>query len=73
MWGCHLGEINIKSRRINIEAGVQLDAQHSYGTGRKAKEFVTEEVKGMRKGKISRFAISEWASPTVIVAKPDKW
>lgn len=67
----HLGDIDITLHRITLEPGAQPFMQRPYRTRPKAKIFMAEEIKLMRKASIIEPVSTKWASPVVILPEYD--
>jgi Reverse transcriptase (RNA-dependent DNA polymerase) len=71
MWDGSLGEIKATKHRIQLIPGSKPVHSHPYRAGPKAREMERQEVERMLKADVIEPACSEWASPVVLVPKPD--
>ena len=71
MWSGHLGELKAPPHRISLEAGSRPVHAHSYRAGPQARIIEQEEVRRMSDMGVIEPWKSEWASPVVMVPKPD--
>lgn len=71
MWDGTLGEIQIAQHCIELVPGTRPIAQPPYRAGPKAREVEGKEVEKMLKAGVIEPAQSEWASPVLLVSKPD--
>ena len=71
MWDGTLGEINTTVHRIKLIPETRPIAQARYRAGRKARDTEDAEVKKMLEAGVIEPAQSEWASPVLLVPKPD--
>ena len=66
-----LGEINTTVHRIELIPETRPVAQAPYWAGPKAREIEDSEVTKMLEARVIEPAQSEWASPVLLVPKPD--
>ena len=71
MWSGQLGELNAAPHRINLEAGSRPFHAHPYRAGPQARSIEQEEDRRMSDMGFIEPCKSEWASPVVMVPKPD--
>jgi Reverse transcriptase (RNA-dependent DNA polymerase) len=71
MWTGQLGEISITQHRIDLIPAAKPIYQAPYRAGVKGREVEKEEVERMLKADVIEPANSEWASPVVLITKPD--
>ena len=71
MWSGHLGELKAPPHRIKLEAGSRPVHAHPYRAGPQARIVEQEEVRRMSDMGVIEPCKSEWASPVVMVPKPD--
>jgi hypothetical protein len=71
VWTGSLGEISITQHRIQLLKDSKPIHQAPYRAGTKSREVEREEVDRMLKADVIEPATSEWASPVVLVTKPD--
>jgi len=71
MWDGHLGHVTTANHRIELIPGAKPVQVQPYRAGPRARELESEEVQRMLKAGVIEPAISEWASPVVLVPKPD--
>jgi len=71
MWSGQLGELSVTTHRIDLQPGAKPVYQAPYRAGAKAREIEREEVERMLKADVIEPAISEWASPVVLITKKD--
>ena len=71
MWDGTLGEINTTVHRIELVPETRPIAQAPYRAGPKAREIEAAEVQKMLEAGVIEPAQSEWASPVLLVPKPD--
>ena len=72
MWDGTLGEINTTVHRIELIPETRAIAQAPYQAGLKAQEIQDAEVKKMLEAGVIESVQSEWASPVLLVPKPDR-
>jgi len=73
LWEGKLGLIRGVEHRIRLKPGAVPVRQHPYKVGPMAREREKAEVGHMRSMEVIEPASGEWASPVVIVPKPDVW
>ena len=71
MWDGSLGEISTTEHRIDLTPEAKPVRSASYRAGPKAHKAESEEVERMLRAGVIEPAQSEWASPVVLVPKPD--
>ena len=71
MWDGHLGEVRATEHRIDLVPGAKPVHAQPYRAGPKAREAEQEEVLRMLKAGVIEPASTDWASPVVLVPKPD--
>ena len=71
MWAGDLGQINTTEHHIDLVPGSRPVAQQPYRAGPKARELEQREVDKMLREGVIEPSQSEWASPVVMVPKPD--
>jgi Reverse transcriptase (RNA-dependent DNA polymerase) len=71
MWDGRLGEVKATTHRIELKEGARPFRAHPYRAGPRAREAEAVEVQRMLKAGVIEPAHAEWASPVVLVPKPD--
>jgi len=71
LWGGNLGLIGGVEHRIRLKPGAIFMRKHPYKAGPLARERETAEVERMRSMGVIEPSTGEWASPVVMVPKPD--
>jgi len=71
MWDGKLGTITVTKHRIELKEGAKPVFSQPYRAGPKAREVEQQEVDKMLREKVIEPAKSEYASPVVLVPKPD--
>jgi len=71
LWGGNLGLIRGVEHRIRLKSGAVPVRQHPYKAGPLAREREKAEVERMRSMGVIEPSTGEWASPFVMVPKPD--
>ena len=71
LWDGQLGTIRQTEHRIQLKPGATPVRQHPYKAGPRAREMEREQVARMLKLDVIEPTTSEWASPVVMVPKPD--
>ena len=71
LWGGNLGLIRGVEHRIRLKPGAVPVRQHPYKAGPLAREREKAEVERMRSMGVIEPSTGEWASPVVMVPKPD--
>ena len=71
MWSGALGEITLTEHRIDLKEGSKPLAQQPYRAGFREREVIAQEVEKMLRAGVIEPAMSAWASPVVLVPKPD--
>ena len=71
MYDGRLGEINVTEHSIDLQPGTRPIHANPYREGPKTREIVKDEVERQLRAGVIEPAQSAWASPVVIVPKPD--
>ena len=71
MWDGHLGTFTATSHRIELVPDARPVHCHPYRAGPRARQAETAEVEKMLREGVIEPATTEWASPVVLVPKPD--
>ena len=71
MWNGKLGTIRTPPHRIQLKEGSNAIHAHPYRAGPEARKAEEKEVQRMLNEQVIEPAQSEWASPVVLVNKPD--
>jgi transposase InsO family protein len=71
MWDGRLGNVSATSHRIDVVPGSRPVHAQPYRAGGRAREAEQEEIKKMLAQGVIEPAMSEWASPVVLVPKSD--
>jgi hypothetical protein len=71
MWDGHLGTVKATSHRIEILPGAKPIHSQPYRAGNRARAAEKEEIEKMVAQGVIEPATCEWASPIVLVPKPD--
>jgi Reverse transcriptase (RNA-dependent DNA polymerase) len=71
VWTGSLGEISITEHHIQLQSDAKPVYQPPYRAGVKAREVEKAEVDRMLTAGVIEPAVSEWASPVVLITKPD--
>lgn len=71
MWGGKLGTVRVTEHRIELKPGAKPVFAQPYRAGPKAGKIEQDEVDKMLKAGVIEPARSEFASPVVLVPKPD--
>jgi transposase InsO family protein len=71
MWNGRLGHVHSTSHRIDLLPGSRPVHCQPYRAGPRAREIGLAEIQRMLDAGVIERATSEWASPIVLVAKPD--
>ena len=71
LWEGNLGLIRGVEHRIRLKPGAVAVRQHPYKAGSMAREREKAEVERMRSMEVIEPASGEWASPVVMIPKPD--
>jgi Reverse transcriptase (RNA-dependent DNA polymerase) len=71
MWDGHLGKVQSTSHRIELIPGAKPVHAQPYRAGVRAREAESSEIQRMLKAGVIEPSTSEWASPVVLVPKPD--
>jgi hypothetical protein len=71
MWDGRLGHVHSATHRIHLVPGAKPVHAQPYRAGPRARENEASEVQRMLKEGVIEPASSEWASPVVLVPKPD--
>jgi transposase InsO family protein len=71
MWDGHLGTVTATQHRIQLTPGAQPVHAQPYRAGTRARAAEREEIQKMLAQDVIEPATCEWASPIVLVPKPD--
>jgi hypothetical protein len=71
LWERQLGRVSATHHRIELTPGAKPVHCQPYRAGPRAREAKAQEVQRMLKAGAIEPAASEWASPVVLVPKPD--
>jgi hypothetical protein len=71
MWDGRLGQVHSTAHRIQLVPGAKPAYSQPYRAGAKAREAESTEIQRMLRAGLIEPASSEWASPVVLVPKPD--
>jgi hypothetical protein len=71
MWSGRLGQVQSTNHRIDLIPGKKPVHCQPYRAGPRARAVESAEIQRMLKAEVIEPATSEWASPIVLVAKPD--
>jgi Reverse transcriptase (RNA-dependent DNA polymerase) len=71
MWSGRLGQVQSTNHRIDLIPGQKPVHCQPYRAGPRARAMESAEIQRMLKAEVIESATSEWASPIVLVAKPD--
>jgi hypothetical protein len=71
MWDGHLGEVTATQHRIDLIPGARPVHSRPYRAGARAREIEKAEIEKMLAQGVIELATCEWASPIVMVPKPD--
>ena len=71
MWDGTLGTPHATTHRIDLDANAKPVFQQPYRAGLRAREIERSEVDRMLREDVIEAAAEEWASPVVLVPKPD--
>jgi hypothetical protein len=71
MWDGRLGQVHSTVHRIQLTPGAKPAYSQHYRAGAKAREAESAEIQRMLKAEVIEPATSEWASPVVLIPKPD--
>jgi hypothetical protein len=71
IWDGRLGHVQTTSHRIELMPGATPVHSQPYRAKARAREAESSEVQRMLKAKVIKPTTSEWASPVVLVPKPD--
>lgn len=71
MWSGKLGTLGVTEHRITLKEGAKPVYSQPYRAGPKSREVEHREVDKMLEKKVIEPSQSEWASPVVIIPKPD--
>jgi hypothetical protein len=72
MWDGRLGQVHTTAHRIQLNPGAKPAYSQPYRSGAKAREAESVEINRMLRAGVIETATSEWASPVILVPKPDK-
>ncbi len=71
MWSGHLGEVTATEHRTDRHPGARPSRQAPYRAGHSSRALIKAEIEHMLAQGDIEPAMSEWASPVVIVPKHD--
>jgi hypothetical protein len=71
MWNGRWGQVQTTAHRIQLTPGAKPAYSQPYRAGAKAREKESVEIHRMLRAGVIEPATSEWASPVVLVPKPD--
>ena len=71
MWDGRLSQVHSTAHRIQLIPGAKPAYSQPYRAGTKAREAESSEIHRMLRAGVIEPATSEWASPVVLVPKPD--
>jgi hypothetical protein len=71
MWDVHLGHVHSTSHMIDLFPGAKPIHAQPYRAGPRAREAESAEVQRMLKARVIEPVNSDWASPFVLLQKPD--
>jgi len=71
LWEGFLGTIKATKHRMRLKTGAKPVRLHPYRMGPRTRQLVGEQVNKMLKLDVIEPSSSEWASPVVLVPKPD--
>jgi hypothetical protein len=71
MWDGRLCQVHTTAHRIQLTSGAKPAYSQPYRAGAKAREAESVEIHRMLRAGVIEPAMSEWASPVVLVPKPD--
>jgi Reverse transcriptase (RNA-dependent DNA polymerase) len=71
MWNGRLGQVHSTAHRIDLIPGQKPVYCQPYRAGPRARALVSAEIQRMLKAEVIESETSEWASPIILVAKPD--
>ena len=71
MWTGELGSVKVTEHRIKLKLDSKPVFSQPYRAGPKAREVEEKEVNKMLDADVIERAKTEWASPVVLVPKPD--
>jgi hypothetical protein len=71
MWSGRLGQVQSTNHRIDLIPGHKPVQCQPYRAGPRERAVESAELQRMLKAEVIEPATSEWASPIVLVAKPD--
>ncbi len=71
MWSGHLGEVTATQHRIDLKPDTRPSRQAPYRAGHSSRILIKKEIERMQSEGVIEPAMSEWASPVVIVPKND--
>jgi len=70
-WDGSLGTIKATEHRMRLKPGAKPVRLHPYRMGLRTRQLVGEQVDNMHRLDVIERSTSEWASPAVLVPKPD--
>jgi len=71
LWSGHLGSIKATQHRIELKPGSKPVGLNPYRMGPQTRELIQAQVDRMLKLEVIEPSQSEWASPVVLIPKPD--
>jgi len=71
LWSGHLGSIKATQHRIELNPGSKPVRLNPYRMGPRTRELIKAQVDRMLKLEVIEPSQSEWASPVVLIPKPD--
>jgi len=71
LWSGHLGSIKATEHRIELRPGSKPGRLNPYRMGPQTKKLIKAQVDRMLKLEVIEPSQSEWASPVVLIPKPD--
>jgi len=71
LWSGHLGSIKATEHRIELKPGSKPVWLNPYRTGPRTRELIKAQVDRTLKLEVTEPSQSEWASPVVLIPKPD--
>lgn len=71
LWSGHLGEIHEAKHYIDLTPGARPFRSQPYRAGPKQRELEAAEIRRMLAANVIRPSKSQWASPVLLVPKPD--
>eukprot|EP00171_Calliarthron_tuberculosum_P022928 IDg22928t1 len=71
LWSGHLGKIRETEHYIDLVPGARPFRSHPYRAGPKQRELEDAEIQRMLEADVIRPSKSQWASPVLLIPKPD--